>query len=290
MYHLRACAKQSSAYTNVLYSFSASPTPEKLNADILFLIDSSASVSNEDYRKEKDFVKSIAKFLNVSPGKSRAAVVTYGERPQLVSSFTSYRTLPEFESLVDRSPQIRGERRIDKVLEAAQSVLNNARKTAPKITVLLTAGTQYPAAGAKSLNEASQPLRDLGSKTFVIAIGSQPNQQELLPVVDQRPDIFSVISFDALRTQDRSIAKEIAKRPGRYRKLFILCIQSRVSMLTTHYYYHIRNNSITAERKLNPLKPVGTPFTCLRKNPQSKSFNLADYIGGNACFICKRKI
>lgn len=55
--------------------------PEQFNADILFLIDSSSPVNEEDFKVQKDFVSLIAKYLNVLP--SRAALIVYGGDPTL---------------------------------------------------------------------------------------------------------------------------------------------------------------------------------------------------------------
>ena len=42
-------------------------------------MDSSTSVGSSNFVFEQNFVKSAASFLNVSPGKSRAGVFSYGE-------------------------------------------------------------------------------------------------------------------------------------------------------------------------------------------------------------------
>ena len=54
-------------------------TDKEFTADIVFALDYSAYVSQEDIVKEVDFVQCLASSLNVAPGKSRAAVITYGD-------------------------------------------------------------------------------------------------------------------------------------------------------------------------------------------------------------------
>ena len=73
-----------------------------VDADIVFLVDSSSFVTQRNFLKEKQFVKSLAKFLNVSSEASRASVVLFGSRPTTAIRFGDYRTLDNFNILLDR--------------------------------------------------------------------------------------------------------------------------------------------------------------------------------------------
>ena len=66
--------------------------------DVVFLMDSSKDVNFINFIKEKAYVKLLAKRLNVSPGKSRAAVVVYGSSSQLKIDFDAYDSLSAFET------------------------------------------------------------------------------------------------------------------------------------------------------------------------------------------------
>lgn len=82
--------------------------PCGFQGDVLFIMDSSAEVSRGDYAKEKDFVESLASFLRLSPGGTRAAVLTYGYTATLVANYDSYDTLTPFKNAVQRAPYISG--------------------------------------------------------------------------------------------------------------------------------------------------------------------------------------
>ena len=81
----------------------------------LFLVDSSAYRSNSEFAGQIDFIKSIAKRLNVSPTGTRAGVILYGDEPQLSVGLEQYKTLPEFYSLLDGLTFPRGGRALHKV-------------------------------------------------------------------------------------------------------------------------------------------------------------------------------
>lgn len=69
----------------------------------MFLLDSSSFVTENNFVKEKEFVKALAKFLNVDPESSRASVVLFGSFPNTEIKFGDYRTLNDFNRLLDQT-------------------------------------------------------------------------------------------------------------------------------------------------------------------------------------------
>lgn len=193
---------------SIFYLIIGPKPPTDFTADIVFLMD--ASVDRRDYIKEKNFVKELARQMNLAPGKSRASIVAYGRSPYLISRLGGYSSLVDFERKVDSAISLSGPRRIDSALQAARQVLNEARPNHPKIAVLVTAGRQDP--NGPRLNAAAEPLRRSGVKTFVVAIGSTPDSRELQPVVEKQEDIFRISSFDQLSPETRSVVEKIINR------------------------------------------------------------------------------
>lgn len=196
-----------------LFSIGILP-PNSFNGDVFFIVDSSGSVSKKNYQLEKEFVKSVAKEFNVAPGKSRAAFLTYGSFPWLVKRFESHSLPGEFESVVDRTSAIGGPRRIDKTLEVSAREFLNARPKIPKIAIIMTGGKQVADLLVEPLNSAIQPLRRLGVKTYVVAIGNTSDVRELNALVERPQDIFLQKSFSTLRPKD--IVKKIINKHCKY--------------------------------------------------------------------------
>ena len=184
-----------------------------VTADIVFMVDSSASVGNPNYKKEKDFVKSLARLVNATSEKSRVAVIAYSRSTIPVVRFDGYQSLEDFDKKVDDMPLL-GEsyRRMDVALQSAAQILNSARQHSPKIAVLLTAGRQVP--GGVSLDTATQPLRNLNVTVLVVAVGQQYNKQELDPVVSEQKDLFEIESFNVLLSRARTIGEAIEEKSG----------------------------------------------------------------------------
>lgn len=174
-------------------------------------------------------MKSLAKILNIRPGYSRAAIVTYGDTPRLVNKFNGYTTVKDLENRIDGAPFIGGPRRIDRALEFASSVLSEGRKNVPRITVLLTSGRHASQPNGKTLETASQPLRHVGSNTYIIAIGRDHDRTELRRIAQKPDDVFFVDSFNQLQTNIRPTGRQIARNSGEFG-------QSH-DLLRSDYYY-----------------------------------------------------
>lgn len=77
-------------------------------ADIIFILESSQNVGKKKFKAEKDFVKAITHRLNVQSGKSRVAVINYGNIAAMTIAFGDFKDTSEFERLLDAMPSIGG--------------------------------------------------------------------------------------------------------------------------------------------------------------------------------------
>lgn len=181
---------------SIFILFLASLSPDNI-ADIVFLVDASDGVNSLNFNKEKAFVKVLAKRFNVSPGKSRAAVIAFGSSSTLAIDFDSYNDFPAFETLLDRVSSVGGARRIDKAFETAAQVLRDSRPSVPKMVVLLTTGRQP--LNAPSLAESAVPLHSIGAMFYVVSIANDLDRKyfEVL-VEDSTAHVSDVSSFDSL--------------------------------------------------------------------------------------------
>ena len=189
---------------------------------MVFVLDSSYDVTEEDYTKEKNFISSLLRNLNPSPDELRSALISYGDRASLVFRFTSFQNLSDFKNAVFSASYVGGERRIQKALDMVVRVVNEANHIVPKVVVFLTAGAQ--ATGFKLSSTAAERFRNLGAKTFVIAIGQGANIPELKSLVEFENDIFSVLSFADLDSQTAMVSEHIKQSTGKKKKHFCLLV------------------------------------------------------------------
>lgn len=167
--------------------------------DVAFIIDSSGSIGRTNYLKQKNFVKQVAKSFGLAPDQSQAAMVLYSNSASVQARFGQYATTDEFVKAVDGLPYERGLTRIDKALDlAATDIFPEARAGVPKLALLITDGTQTPAADAKGLREASEPLRKAGVRVLAVGVGSGVDRDELRLVTETEDDVVVADDFQDL--------------------------------------------------------------------------------------------
>ena len=193
-------------------------------------MDTTSPIGTLDFRRQKEFVKSVAKSFNVCQDSSQAAIITYG-------SLTSQKRptdLSAFEQAVDKSQYMGGLRRLHLAIDTAEQLLRTVSPSQKRIVVILTGG-QPLIQDALSLKQSFKTLRNAGNGAFVVAIGNNYDKDEFLPAVDWPEDIFSVSSFDNLLPRACSISKAIAKRTGNEWALFSTDNELTSSLISTPY-------------------------------------------------------
>jgi len=108
-------------------SFSDSATPVNVTADLLFLVDSSRSITQEEFQKEKQFVINLAKSFKVSPDYTRAGAIVYSNTAQLSIPLGKHSTIAHFTSAVNSLPYMGGRKLIDNAVQLASDTFADAR-------------------------------------------------------------------------------------------------------------------------------------------------------------------
>lgn len=204
----------------IFITFPGSLSPDNI-ADVVFLLDTSDGVNSLNFEKEKAFVKLLAKRLNVSPGKSRAALIAFGSSSTLAIRFDSYNSFQAFETLVDRVSSVGGARRIDRAFQDAAQVLKDSQSSVPKIVVLLTTGQQP--LDAPSLAESAVPLHSMGAMFYVVSIANDLDRKYFEVLVgDSTKHVSEVTWFDSLNEVLPQMTRGIEEgKPSQVRKLKI---------------------------------------------------------------------
>ena len=198
-------------------SFSLAPPPCSTPVDLAFIIDSSGSIGRTNYKKQKNFVKEVAKTFGLSPNGSRAAMVLYSNSASVKARFGQYSDPKEFGGAVDSLPYERGLTRIDKALDlTARDIFAQSRSGVPKIAMLITDGTQTAAADAKGLKEASEPLRQAGVRVLAVGVGKGVDREELRLVTESDEDVVLVANFINLRLKLSNLISQVCRLAGEH--------------------------------------------------------------------------
>lgn len=180
------------------------------DADLAFVVDTSGSISDENFQKQKDFIKVLASSFDPILADHQLGLISYSSDTQMEVSFQDKADRKEFERAVDRIPHTKGRTRLDKALELASTRLFTAsggtRSGKRKIMIILTDGRQSQDPDTVPLTDAVLPLRQVGVRIYTVAIGDEVDLKELYQVTERNEDVFPVSDFDDLANMANDIA------------------------------------------------------------------------------------
>lgn len=159
------------------------PAPQ---GDVLFLLDSSASVSHYEFSRVREFVGQLVAPLPVGPTALRASLVHVGSRPHSEFSFDQHSSGAAVRDAVLVAAQRMGDTHTGLALayvkEQLFSEAAGARPGVPKVLVWVTDGGSSDPVGPPM-----QELKDLGVTVFIISTG-RGNRLELLAAASDPAD------------------------------------------------------------------------------------------------------
>lgn len=89
----------------------------------------------------------------------------------------------------------------------------------------------------KPLSEVIKPIQDMGTRTYVIAIGSEPNTRELKSLVGKTQDIFRVL-VDIMEREVPRVIDHIRKGTNITAVNPLLCFLCFASLFLCVYFIY----------------------------------------------------
>ena len=77
-------------------------------SDIVFVLDSSGSVGEDNFKVMKDFVKSVVQNLNIGPDNTKVGVITFSRYPVIRLHLDDYTDKTALLQAIDQVPYIAG--------------------------------------------------------------------------------------------------------------------------------------------------------------------------------------
>ncbi|KAJ7322543.1 hypothetical protein JRQ81_018830 [Phrynocephalus forsythii] len=181
-------------------------------ADIVFLIDGSGSISASNFFIMKTFMKKIVDSFLIDQDKVRIGVAQFSKEPQKEFYLNDFFTDTDVKRKIDEIVQLKTTTFTGKGLRFVRSFFEDANggrknKGALQFLLVITDGKAND-----SVDEAAIALRKDGIKIFAIGIGT-PNSFELLRIAGNAQRVYVVENFDVLQTIKRNLITEICD-PG----------------------------------------------------------------------------
>ena len=176
------------------------------------MIDSSESVGLQNYQKLINFVRNIAKTLQISASGSHASVVIFSGTARVQIKLDDHDDIREFNKALQDVPYLGEKTRIDKALRVATVGVFNSRAGmragVRRVAVLLTDGHQTRTFDSIPLRYAVEPLRRKRVNVFAVGIGSDVRHDELRSVTNSGQNVLLVKTFQGLA----GIAEQLSKK------------------------------------------------------------------------------
>ena len=175
------------------------------------MLDESGSVNWNNWLKEEEFTKVIAKEVEVGLKGGRAAVITFNSNALLKIKFNSHLNYNSFASAVDRLNQRRGGTNIitalNKGLNDMFQTKNGMRPDSDKIAVLITDGRDSNS--ISKYRQVAAQYRQRNIKLLVVGVGSV-DRNKLKELVQDQKDFFVATNFnELLKTFVKGVAENV---------------------------------------------------------------------------------
>ncbi|XP_078085516.1 collagen alpha-1(XII) chain-like isoform X2 [Mustelus asterias] len=174
-------------------------------ADLVFLVDGSWSVGRANFKKIREFIYSLTSAFEIGDDKTRVGIVQYSSDTRTEFDLNRYNQKVELLNAITNLPYKGGNTMtgdaIDYLVQNAFSEAAGARKSFPKIAVIITDGkSQDP------VTESAKALRDIGVEIFTLGIkGADLDELKLIGSAPLNKHVFKVADFDKIQEVQNEI-------------------------------------------------------------------------------------
>ncbi|NXU52311.1 VWA1 protein, partial [Turnix velox] len=162
------------------------PSVSNWEGDLLFLLDSSGSVSYYEFSRVKEFMWDLVKPFTFGPKDLQASIIHISTSPTMEFPFDKHQSGGSLQQAIRDTQQLMGDTNTGKALSLAKEKLFSnqagARPDVPKVLVWVTDGFS-----SDDISEPMQLLKDMGVTVFIVSTG-RGNYLQLSAAASQPPE------------------------------------------------------------------------------------------------------
>ncbi|ELK16748.1 Collagen alpha-6(VI) chain [Pteropus alecto] len=168
--------------------------------DVVFVIDSSGSIDENEYNIMKDFMIDLVKKADVGKNRVQFGALRYADDPEVLFNLGDLDSKSEVISALQNQRPIGGNTYTAEALDFSNYMFTETRgsrlhRGVPQVLIVITDGESHD---AKKLNATAKALRDKG--ILVLAVGiADANLVELLAIAGSSDKYFFVETFGGLK-------------------------------------------------------------------------------------------
>nr|XP_006120973.1 collagen alpha-6(VI) chain-like [Pelodiscus sinensis]XP_025039335.1 collagen alpha-6(VI) chain-like [Pelodiscus sinensis]XP_025039336.1 collagen alpha-6(VI) chain-like [Pelodiscus sinensis]XP_025039337.1 collagen alpha-6(VI) chain-like [Pelodiscus sinensis] len=188
----------------------AKPACGKQQADLIFLVDGSGSISARNFSAMKTFMKEIVDNFIIAQDRVQVGVVQFSEEPRKELYLNEFHSDTAIKEQIDSIVQLKTSTYTGKGLRFVKNLFENANGGRKKQLVSQSLVVITDGHSADQVDEAAIALRNDGIHVFAIGIGI-PNSYELLRIAGDARRVYVLENFEMLQTIERKIVGEICE-------------------------------------------------------------------------------
>ncbi|KAI3361009.1 hypothetical protein L3Q82_012904, partial [Scortum barcoo] len=191
---------------NIIRDICSPEVCKDIPGDLLFLIDSSGSIEQEEYKKMKDFMKAVVTKSIVGQNEVHVGVMQFSTIQQLEFPLNRFYTEEEMSNAINDMQQIGGGTHTGEAITQVSQYFDAARGGRPDMRQRLVVITD-----GEAQDEVSGPAAALRAKGVVVyAIGVvDANTTQLLEISGSSDRMYAERDFDALKDLESRVALEV---------------------------------------------------------------------------------
>ena len=181
-----------------------------IKEDIVFLVDSSGSIYEENWPTVREFMKSIVRDYTIGPNNVRIGVAIFADNVQPIFELNTYSTQYEILNAIERIPFLGTSTNTPAAIRYMRNTMftaqNGDRSFAPNAAIIITDGVprvpnDVNEARRLTLQEADLARRQ-GINMFTVGIGPELTTEFLAQIADQPTNthVFQVNQVRELET------------------------------------------------------------------------------------------
>ncbi|XP_078663146.1 collagen alpha-6(VI) chain-like [Branchiostoma floridae x Branchiostoma belcheri] len=172
---------------------SGSAPTQHPQVDLVFVLDGSASINQNNFEKVKEFASKVSADLPISPTTTRVGMIQYSSRVSVEFKLAAHTDKASVETAIRRvNYQNGGSTYTGKALEAVRTQMDWRQPPAKRVMIVVTDGYS-----SDPVDAPAQALRKDGFAVYAVGVGLTPN--ELVPITQDAGKVFPLNTYYELQ-------------------------------------------------------------------------------------------
>ncbi|XP_019633269.1 PREDICTED: collagen alpha-6(VI) chain-like [Branchiostoma belcheri] len=181
----------------------AQPHAQQQQVDLVFVLDGSGSIKQNNFEKVKEFASKISADLPISPATTRVGMIQYSNIVSVEFKLAAHTDNASVKTAIQGVKyQNGGYTYTGKALEAVRTQMDWRQPPAKRVVIVVTDGESNDA-----VDGPAQALRRDGFTVFAVGVGVKPN--ELVHITQDAGRVFPLNNFDKLQDLIATLAESV---------------------------------------------------------------------------------